>query len=119
MAENTVLQNSKQPRAHRYESMAHIRIHGFDGHALIRNINRSGFCIASKTYVAISRNETHKMELVPEGAASVSSIAIDVEVRWTRTTEKNFAAGLSIVRGAGSLNAYLSYLEKMRGSGKK
>jgi hypothetical protein len=96
----------------RYQSMVHIRIHGFDGYALIRNINTSGFCMASKTYVTINRSERHKMHIIPEEAARLSSIEMEVEVRWTRTTQKNFAAGFKIIQSGSALRAYVSYLEK-------
>ena len=112
MAEDTAVQDLKQHREHRYQSMAHIRIHGFDGRALIRNINNSGCCMASKTYVAIHQHEKHKMEVIPEDASGISTIMLDVEVRWTRTTVKNFASGLRIIHGGAALRAYLAYLEK-------
>lgn len=102
----------------RYQSMVHIRIHGFDGHALIRNINTSGLCMASKTYVTINRNEIHKMQIVPEEAANLSMIEMEVEARWTRTTQKNFAVGFKTLQNNSTLNAYVAYLEKNHHAGK-
>jgi hypothetical protein len=110
---NTTKQDIQQHREHRHESMAHIRIHGFDGYALLRNIHNGGFCIASKTYVSINRNEIHKMSIIPEAEAHIPGIELEVDVRWTRTSEAKFAAGFQIIQSNASLRAYLAYLEKM------
>jgi hypothetical protein len=110
---NTTEQGARKKREHRHESMAHIRIHGFDGYALLRDINNNGFCMASKTYVTINRNERHKMIIMPEAEAHIPHIELEVEVRWTRITEHKFAAGFQIITGSNaSLRAYLAYLEK-------
>jgi hypothetical protein len=104
--------NVKQQRAHRYESLAHVNIHGFDGRALLRNVNSGGFCFASKTYVAINRNESHKMRIMPEPEARLPDIDLDVEVVWTRVSEHLFAAGFKIIHNNHTFREYLTYLEK-------
>jgi hypothetical protein len=109
--EHNAEQNTERRKEGRYESMVHIRIQGFDGYALIRNINSSGFCMASKTYVALNRGEIHQMQIMPEEATGISTIELEVEVRWTRTTEKTFAAGFQILQSNSALRAYISYLE--------
>ena len=98
------------PREHRYESFAYIRIHGFEGQALIRNISSGGFCMASKTYVTINRGEYHQMQIVPEPESHVAGIDLEVEVRWTRISAKIFAAGFQIRCASHAFNAYLTYL---------
>ena len=116
---NTTEQGAEHKREARHESMAHIRIQGFDGYALIRNINNGGFCMASKTYVTINRSERHKMSIVPEAEAHVPGIELEVEVRWTRTTEKLFAAGFLITQSNSALRAYITYLEKTQQAGNR
>lgn len=101
-------------REHRYESFAYISIHGFEGQALIRNVSSGGFCMASKTYVTISRGEHRQMRIVPEPEAHIPVIDLEVEVRWTRISAKIFAAGFQIQRGSPSFNAYLTYLANKR-----
>ena len=48
--------------------------------ALLRNVNGGGFCFASKTYVAINRNERQKTRVVPEPEAALPDIDLDVGV---------------------------------------
>jgi hypothetical protein len=101
----------KQQRAHRYESLAQVNIHGFDGWALLRNVNGGGFCFASKTYVAISRNERYKMRIMPEPAAGLPDIDLDVTVIWMRVSEHLFAAGFRVLQSSPAFRQYLAYLE--------
>jgi hypothetical protein len=112
--EITGTEKSAQPisRLSRYASKAGIQINGFDGQALISNININGFCMTSKTYVEISPGQTYTMQIIPEPEAQLATIEMQVEVRWTRVTETDFKAGFKIVSSNHALQSYLTYLER-------
>jgi hypothetical protein len=101
-----------QRRAQRYESTATIRINGFEGQALINNINTGGFCMTSKTYVEIGQGQRYTMQIIPEPNAQLETIELEVEVRWTRVTGTRFIAGFQILRSNQVLKTYITYLEK-------
>jgi hypothetical protein len=84
-------------RAPRYSSLAQVRINGFEGQALLRNINQGGFCMESRTYAAITLGDHYNMEIIPEPSLNIRPFKLDVEVRWVRSTEKSFNSGFLIL----------------------
>jgi hypothetical protein len=101
--------NRRMPR---YSSIAHIHINGFEGQALLRNINQGGFRMESRTYAAITLGEHYIMEIAPEPVTNVRPFSLEVEVRWVRSTEKSFNAGFLIVKPPAdrSLEKYVDYV---------
>ncbi|MDR2757843.1 MAG: hypothetical protein LBB78_00515 [Spirochaetaceae bacterium] len=100
-------------RPPRYTSVAHITISGFSGKALLRNISLGGFCMESKTYVAIVPEESHTMCLLPEVSANIKPFEITVEVRWVQSTESKFSAGFLVSKFPAdrSFEKYLGYIK--------
>jgi hypothetical protein len=103
-------ENRREPR---YSAWAQIQINGFEGMALLRNINQGGFRMESKTYAAISVGEHYTMRIAPETSAAVPPFTSEVEVRWVRSTEKNFNAGFLIITPPAdrSLEKYINYVK--------
>jgi hypothetical protein len=101
--------NRRMPR---YSSFAHVRINGFEGQALLRNINQGGFRMESRTYAAITLGEHYIMEIAPEASTNIRPFSLEVEVRWVQSTEKNFNAGFLIVKPPTdrSLEKYIDYV---------
>jgi hypothetical protein len=87
----------KPPRAPRYPCKAYVRINGFDGAAVLRNINQGGFCMESRTYAAIKVGEHHAMQIKPEASANINPLDLEVEVRWVKSTEFSFSTGFLIL----------------------
>jgi hypothetical protein len=67
----------------------------------------------SRTYAAISVGEHYTMQITPEESAAVHPFIIEVEVRWVRSTEKNFNAGFLIIKPSAdrSLEKYINYVK--------
>ncbi|MDR1933867.1 MAG: hypothetical protein LBQ57_13715 [Spirochaetales bacterium] len=101
------------PRAPRYTSVARVRINGFEGEAILRNISSSGFRMESRTYASITVGEKYSMEIQPEANAGVKAFGLDVEVRWVQSTETNFSSGFFIIRPPidKSLEKYINYIK--------
>jgi hypothetical protein len=99
-------------RAPRYDSWANVSISGFEGEALLRNINLGGFCLESRTYVAISPGDVYTMHIAPE-APGEKGFSLQVQVRWVRCTEHNFYAGFAVSEQPKdrALEKYVDYLK--------
>jgi hypothetical protein len=108
--QQTSSENRREPR---YGTWAQVRINGFEGQALLRNINRGGFRMESRTYAAITVGEHYTMQITPEESAAIHPFSIEVEVRWVRSTEKSFNSGFLIVKPPAdrSLEKYISYVK--------
>ncbi|GHV55438.1 hypothetical protein AGMMS49579_18310 [Spirochaetia bacterium] len=106
---------AEKRRAARYTTIAGIRINGMEGDAVVRDINKGGFRIASRTFVAINPQEQYAMQIIPDTASGVGPFELHVEVRWIRHTESLFAAGFVIVSPPmnESLQRYVNYLKKL------
>jgi hypothetical protein len=54
------------------------------------------------------------MQIIPEEISGTGSFELEVEVRWTRSTEFLFAAGFAIVKPPKdtALQRYVDYLKK-------
>ncbi|MDR2110910.1 MAG: PilZ domain-containing protein [Spirochaetaceae bacterium] len=105
--------DDKTPRAPRYTAIARVRINGFEGEAVLRNINHGGFRLESRTYAAISLGERYTMWIGPEKATAVNPFELEVEVRWVRSTEKSFNAGFLITKPplTRELDKYIDYVK--------
>ncbi|GHU12395.1 hypothetical protein FACS1894161_0530 [Spirochaetia bacterium] len=67
--------------------------------------------MASKTFTDISTGSQYSMQISPETGSKIPDIEIQVEVRWTRVTEKLFAAGFQVISFNSALKMYIQYLE--------
>jgi hypothetical protein len=98
----------------RYDNtMARIAINGFEGEALLKNISVGGFCMESRTYAALGVGEQYIINITPENNSRLSSFDLEIEVRWIKSTEKNFMTGLLIINPSSnrSLEKYIEYIK--------
>ncbi|MDR3333823.1 MAG: hypothetical protein LBT13_02890 [Treponema sp.] len=104
---------AEKRRLARYSCLAGVRINSFEGEALLRDINDTGFCMASKTYVAINPNEKYIMWIAPESETEIEPFELELEVRWVRSTASLFEAGFSVVKPPenNSLQKYVNHLK--------
>ncbi|MDR1287623.1 MAG: PilZ domain-containing protein [Treponema sp.] len=102
------------PRLPRYSTIARVSINGFEGEAVLRNINEGGFRLESKTYAAITPGERYTMWISPEKSTAISRFELEVEGRWIRSTEHNFNAGFLIVKlpTDRSMERYMDHIKK-------
>jgi hypothetical protein len=102
------------PRLPRYSTVARVSINGFEGEAVLRNINEGGFCLESKTYAAITPGERYIMWISPEKTTAISRFEIEVEGRWIRSTEHSFNAGFLIVKPpvGRSMERYMDHIKQ-------
>jgi hypothetical protein len=99
-------------RAPRYSSVARVRINGFEGEAVLRNVSIGGFRMESRTYAAIKTGEHYTMQMQPEASANVPAFKLDVEVRWIQSSETSFAVGFLITSAPGNL--YEKYIDSIK-----
>jgi hypothetical protein len=113
---NKELKTTESRQEERYSSMANIEINGFEGWALLRDINTRGFCMKSKTYVSLVPKEKYTIRIRPEGGTSVESIEFTAEVRWVKSTADVFSTGFLIVNSGNTraFQGYLDYLKKTK-----
>jgi hypothetical protein len=104
--EDTFQDQRKEPR---YSAVARIRVNGFEGEAVLRDINSTGFQMESKTYAAIIVGEHYNMQIVPENVANIPPIDLEVEVRWVRNAEVSFNSGF-LITGRPSDKAFDKYM---------
>jgi hypothetical protein len=90
--------SDESPRAPRYSCVAKVSINGFEGEAVLRNINHGGFRMESRTYAAIMVGEHYTMWIKPEVSANLPSFNLEVEVRWVRSTETSFNSGFLVIK---------------------
>jgi hypothetical protein len=104
---------NESPRAQRYVCVAHVGINGFEGEAVLRNINNDGFRMESKTYAAITVGEHYAMRIKPEATSNLNAFELTVEVRWVKSTETSFNSGFLIVKPPAdkSLEKYIEYIK--------
>jgi hypothetical protein len=101
------------PRAPRYNSVARVRINGFEGEAVLRNVSIGGFRMESRTYAAIQVGERYTMWIQPESSANVSVFELEVEVRWVQSNETSFSCGFLIV--SVPINPYYAkYIDRIK-----
>jgi hypothetical protein len=106
----TVLKEN--PRPSRYNTVARIRINGFEGEAVLRNISIGGFRMESRTYAAIGTGEHYAIQIIPEAASRVQPIELEVDVRWIQSTETRFNSGFLIIKPPAdrSFDKYIEYI---------
>jgi hypothetical protein len=93
--------------------VARIRINGFEGEAVLRNINSGGFRMESRTYAAITVGERYGMKIIPESASNISPFDLEIEARWVQNTEKSFSAGLRVASPSANkiFDKYVNYVK--------
>jgi hypothetical protein len=103
----------KVVRAPRYDSFAAIRINGFEGEALLKNISLTGFCMQSKTYADLSPGETYFIQIIPESLTGLAKFDVEVEVRWVRSEVSKFDVGLLLTKTQSRLemDKYIDFLK--------
>jgi hypothetical protein len=108
--ENLAQDKRREPR---YSTVARIRINGFEGEAVLRNINSGGFRMESRTYAAITVGERYGMKIIPESASNISSFDLEIEVRWVQNTEKSFSSGLQVASPSANkiFDKYVNYVK--------
>jgi hypothetical protein len=102
--------NRREPR---YSSIARLNIDGFEGEAILRNINRGGFRMESRTYAAVTLGEHYTMRISPETSTGLNTFDLEVEVRWIRSTETSFNAGFLVIKAPRD-RAFEKYIEYVR-----
>jgi hypothetical protein len=104
----------EMPRAPRYSCVARIGIKGFEGEAVLRNINLGGFRMESKTYAAITVHEHCTIRIKPEAASGIKPFELEVEVRWIQSSEKSFNSGFLVTRPPvdKSFEKYIAYIAR-------
>lgn len=84
-------------RTARYPSMATVKINGFAGEALLKDINANGLCMESLTYASLEVNEHYVMSISPEPSLGVEPFELNVRVQWLHSSAELFSTGFSIV----------------------
>jgi hypothetical protein len=101
------------PRAPRYNSVARVRINGFEGEAVLRNVSIGGFRMESRTYAAIQVGERYTIRIQPEHSPNAGAFELEVEVRWVQSSETSFSSGFLIV--SVPVNAYyVKYIDSIK-----
>jgi hypothetical protein len=102
-------QSGPAERAPRYGSLALVRINGYEGRAVLRNISRSGFRMESKTFVDMDAGTVYAMQISPEPSSGLPQFEISVEIRWIQSSPEKFAAGFMLTQAAS--RPFLQYVE--------
>jgi len=105
---------AQSPRLPRYDCIAEVKINGFEGQAVLRNVSISGFRMESKTFAAIRPGERYDMQIAPPKESGVISFEVKVEVRWVKSDVTSFNVGFLIVNPAAErfLAKYIDYLKQ-------
>jgi hypothetical protein len=100
-------------RAPRYDSLALVRVNGFEGQALLKNVSVTGFCMQSKTYANFTPGNKYTMQIFPEKSTGLRTIETEVEVRWIRSEVSKFEVGFLITQLAAGreMEKYVDYLK--------
>jgi hypothetical protein len=101
------------PREPRYKCVVFVSINGFEGEAVLSNINTSGYCMKSKTYAALVPGDRHTMQIRPESRSGIKPFEMGVEVRWVKSTETWFSAGFLVIERPSdrSFEKYIKYVK--------
>jgi hypothetical protein len=84
-------------RAVRYSSMATVKINGFEGEALLKDINAGGLCMESLTYASFDLYKSYMMSISPEPSFGVEPFDLKVKVQWLHSSATLFSTGFSII----------------------
>jgi hypothetical protein len=89
-------QRDNQRRYPRYHALAAIRIDGYYGQALLKDINLGGFRMQSRTFVSLTPGVKYTINITPESDMNLFSLV--VEVRWVKSEISRFEAGFAIIQ---------------------
>jgi hypothetical protein len=105
---------SRQPR---YDCLAFVRINGFEGMAVLRNVSIGGFCMESKTYASMQPGEQYTIEITPVAESGIAAFPVKVEARWVKSEVDRFNVGFLMVNSAAErhLAKYIDYLKQQAG----
>jgi c-di-GMP-binding flagellar brake protein YcgR len=105
--------SAPNPRQPRYDCLAFVRINGFEGQAILRNISAGGFCLESKTYAHVQPGEPYTIEITPVAESGITVFSVKVEARWVKSEVERFNVGFLIVNSAAErhLAKYIDYLK--------
>jgi hypothetical protein len=104
----------KNPRQPRFDCTAYVKINGFEGQALLKNISISGFGMASRTYAAMQVGERYVMQIVPASETGVNPFEVEVEARWVKSEVTQFTVGFQTTNRSADryLTKYVEYLSQ-------
>jgi hypothetical protein len=104
--------SAESARAPRYGSIAFVRINGYEGTAILRNVSQSGFRMESKTFVEMETGNVFTMSISPELSSGVKQFEVKVEVRWILIAQDKFSAGFMVTEdGNRPLQRYVDFLK--------
>ncbi|MDR1219815.1 MAG: bacteriohemerythrin [Treponema sp.] len=112
MLENNT--NKDERRAKRYACKSRISIKGFEGFAVLKDINADGVCIMSKTYVTIAPQDALTVRISPESSSGVKAFDVQVEVRWIKSSPTLFMAGF-LIKEKKESNLFQQYIDCLTG----
>ncbi|GHU25479.1 hypothetical protein FACS1894164_14940 [Spirochaetia bacterium] len=97
----------------RYSSIASVQIRDFEGTAIIKDMNDTGCCIESLTYIAVNLEEEYYITIIPEVTANIPEFDLIMKVKWTKSTETCFETGLSVIENPDPQvhSTYVNYLK--------
>ncbi|MDR2740626.1 MAG: PilZ domain-containing protein [Treponema sp.] len=100
-------------REPRYKCVVFVNINGFEGEAVLSNINTGGYCMESRTYAALAPGDRHIMQIRPEPHSGIKPFEMEVEVRWIKSTETRFSAGFLVMERPvdRSFEKYIEYVK--------
>ena len=99
-------------RAPRYTSHALVRINGFEGKAVIKNVSSGGFRMESKTFVNMEEGSTYSIQITPEKESSLKNFELRIGVCWVQSSAEKFSVGFKIIEGESVLlEKYIEYLK--------
>jgi hypothetical protein len=104
-----VAMKSREPR---YNCVAFVSVNGFEGEAILNNINTGGYRMESRTYASLVPGDHHTMRIRPDDNSGIKSFEVQVEVRWIKSTETRFSAGFLIIQRPAdrSFEKYIDYI---------
>jgi c-di-GMP-binding flagellar brake protein YcgR len=102
------------PRQPRYDCVANVKVYGFEGQAVLRNVSIGGFRMESRTFAAMQPGEQFTMQIAPLPETGIASFEVKVEVRWVKSDVSSFNVGFLIVNPAAEryLTKYIEYLKQ-------
>jgi hypothetical protein len=105
------------PRQPRYDCIAIVKINGFEGQAVLRNISIGGFRMESRTFAAMELGEQYSMQIVPDAETGLNPFEVKVEVRWIKSDVTSFNVGFLIVNPASDrlITKYIDFLKQRGG----
>ncbi|MDR1868283.1 MAG: PilZ domain-containing protein [Treponema sp.] len=111
--ETTIKKEEENRKLPRYSSIASVRIDGFDGVALVKDMSDSGCCIESLAYLELDPGEIYHISIFPEITANIPCFKLDVKMVWSKSSETCFETGLELVESPTDkeLQHYLDYLK--------